>query len=435
MESMLPQLAIGALALLECQADGLQLVNSDEETLWTNAAFGRMYALRSQEAIGKTFEEILAIAWPGMRPPVKERSEPLAENGRHFESALVRYIELPGNRLLRIAEAAFDLQLRLLTHSDVSDLRQHVTSSMATEATAGKWALLKKTTSFEEALEAMDQGVIMVSPDRIVEVCNSKARELLDLPEALMSAKPPFEAVLAYQWSKEEFAHTPEDICDFVRSGGILDQPHRYDRVRPNGRVIEVNSVPIAGGGVLRTFSDITERKRADERIRYVSRHDGLTSLVNREVFLECLTTALDGARRTHEPFAVHYIDLDGFKPLNDRHGHLVGDRVLATLASRMEHIARDSDVVARLGGDEFAVLQLSTSQEAKAVGLAERLLAALCEPISVDLETVAVSASIGVAVWSGHVVDADAIIRNADSAMYTAKAGGGGRIHIFRGV
>jgi PAS domain S-box-containing protein len=126
--------------------------------------------------------------------------------------------------------------------------------------------LTAKSRTLEITLERMEQGVMMVSSDRVVEVCNRRAMELLDLPANLMLSKPRFELVLEYQWSMDEFLYTPSDLREFVRAGGILDQPQSYERKRPNGRTIEVQSVPLDGGGVLRTYSDISDRKHAESR-------------------------------------------------------------------------------------------------------------------------------------------------------------------------
>ena len=125
-------------------------------------------------------------------------------------------------------------------------------------------SLSEKSRTLQATLERMEQGVVMVSAEQVVEVCNRRAIELLDLPAELMASRPRFAQVLEYQWSTDEFKHTPEELRQFVRCGGILDEPQRYERRRPNGLVIEVQSVPIAGGGVLRTYTDITDRQRAE---------------------------------------------------------------------------------------------------------------------------------------------------------------------------
>ncbi|HVC61705.1 MAG TPA: PAS-domain containing protein [Acetobacteraceae bacterium] len=125
----------------------------------------------------------------------------------------------------------------------------------------------EKSAVLQTTLEFMDQGIMMVNADRIVAVCNARAIQMLDLPAGMMTARPHFADVVAYQWHAQEFAVTPEKIQEFIRSGGILDQPHVYERRRPNGRMLEVRSTPLPGGGVVRTYTDVTERKAAEERV------------------------------------------------------------------------------------------------------------------------------------------------------------------------
>ncbi len=128
--------------------------------------------------------------------------------------------------------------------------------------------LAAKTRALEATLERMEQGVLMVSPQQVVEVCNRRAIELLGLPAALMASRPTFTQVLEYQWSTDEFSATPEHFKAFVHAGGILDKPQCYERTRPNGVVIELRSVPIEGGGVLRTYTDVTELRSAESKRR-----------------------------------------------------------------------------------------------------------------------------------------------------------------------
>lgn len=291
--------------------------------------------------------------------------------------------------------------------------------------------LREKSRLLEAILERMVQGLMLVNADRIVEVCNARAIELLGLPPELMNRQPSFTEVLEYQWSTDEFIHTPEDVRQFVRQGGILDQPHCYDRKRPDGRVIEINSVPLEGGGVLRTYTDITERTRIDEQVRHRARHDGLTSLVNRDAFLECVAEALAIGDATRG-FAVHYLDLDDFKPVNDRFGHAVGDRLLALVAERLRVIARDGDIVARMGGDEFAILQPNVDGADQALRLAGRVQEQICCPVEIEGHAFAVGVSIGIALYPGHGTTTDNLIRNADAALYVAKSRGGNNSCIF---
>ena len=287
------------------------------------------------------------------------------------------------------------------------------------------------------ALDRMDQGLMMVDARRVVRVCNRRARELLELPMDLMESRPRFEQVLAWQWARDEFVHTPESLKDFVRAGGILDTPHRYDRRRPDGRVIEVHSLPIEGGGVLRTYSDITERRRHEERIEWLARHDGLTGLVNRAGFLAAVQAAIEQACGVALPgegtaaFTVCYLDLDRFKPINDRHGHAAGDAVLSCVSERMQRVAHESDVVGRLGGDEFAVLCTGITDHADALAFARRLRDAIAMPIDLKDGPVHVDASVGVALFPSAGGDVETLLHAADLALYSAKAAGGGEVRL----
>jgi diguanylate cyclase (GGDEF)-like protein len=410
--------------------DGIAVAAPDGTLAWVNHAFVVMYGLPDwRAATGQSFIDVYRRAWE--RAPDDQRdtyeqglaslAEQLRFAGAPFE------VPLPGGRWSRVIEQRRPEGSRVFAHVDITELKRQQHSLQLAEARArdSEKRLAQKSAMLEATLERMEQGVMMVNAERIVEVCNRRAMELLDLPEALMTSRPHFEVVLAHQWRNNEFVQTPEDLQAFARAGGILDQPHRYDRRRPDGRVIEVHSVPIEGGGLLRTYTDITERKRAEERMQHVARHDDLTSLVNRAVFLEHLAGATIPDKQSPARFAVHYIDLDRFKPVNDTHGHAAGDKVLTEIAGRIRALARDADIVARLGGDEFAVLQRGAERLEQALGLANRILETIAQPIQIDGVTVRVGASIGVALFPSDGADADTLVRSADVAMYAAKASG----------
>ncbi|MBX3636684.1 MAG: PAS-domain containing protein [Rubrivivax sp.] len=419
--------------------DGLTVCNRSGVVQWVNEPFVLMYGLKDREtALGLGFEEIYRIAWQDAaaeeRPRHDDGAAVLAEHLR-WEGAPFE-LPLPGERWTRVIVRRGPTGTLVQAHVDITLLKHQQIDLQRAEARAreSEDRLRAKSALLEATLERMDQGVMMVNAERVVEVCNQRAIELLDLPPALMAAKPRFEDVLRWQWQNDEFVHTPDDLKEFVRAGGILDRPHRYDRRRPNGRIVEISSVPIEGGGVLRTYTDITERKTAEERMRHVARHDGLTSLVNRDAFLEAIAAQLERSRREGDGFAVHFIDLDDFKPVNDRHGHAVGDRVLAAVAERMRAVARDGDIVARMGGDEFAVMQRGVTRPEAALGLAQRLLETVHEPMrveGVDGQAIAVGASIGVALYPGDGADVATLMRHADAAMYAAKAAGRNTVRL----
>ena len=311
------------------------------------------------------------------------------------------------------------------------DVEQCVASEIADSRHDVEARLRRKSELLDAILEHMVQGMMLVNQDHVVELCNQRAIDLLGLPPDLMARHPTFVEVLEFQWSTDEFIHTSEEIKAFVRAGGLIDQPKSYERVRPDGRVIEVHSVELDGGGILRTYTDITARRRVEERIRHRARHDGLTSLLNRESFIELLGETI--MRTTHEggAFAVHYLDLDGFKPINDALGHAGGDLVLAAVAERMRGIAREGDTVARMGGDEFAILQGSVDDPAQALGLTERLLHVLDTPITIEGREIRIGLSAGIALFPQHGVTPEALIRNADAALYRVKSAGGGAAQV----
>jgi diguanylate cyclase (GGDEF)-like protein len=421
-------------ALLDHVPDAVMVADGDERIVWVNEPFVAMYRLRDRDAaLGASLEDVYRAAWHG----AEAADAPRFEAGLALLTQGVRYagapfeVPLPEARWSRVvAQRRADGRI-FFAHVDITELKRQHEQLLQAERRAreSQAALAAKSALLEATLERMEQGIMMVNAQRVVEVCNRRAIELLNLPRALIESRPTFEQVLAYQWSTDEFAHTPADLQEFIRAGGILDRPHCYDRRRPDGRVIEVHSVPIEGGGVLRTYTDISERKRAEERIRHVARHDGLTSLVNRDVFLEHLAGA---AQSGAAGFAVHYVDLDGFKPVNDRFGHAAGDKVLAQLAARMRRTARDADVVARMGGDEFAILQLGVERADAALGLARRVLEALREPVEADSQPLQVGASIGIALFPAAGADPDTLLRHADAAMYAAKAAGRNCVRLY---
>jgi len=172
-------------------------------------------------------------------------------------------------------------------------------------------------------------------------------------------------------------------------------------------------------------FTDLSEKKDSEERIRYLADFDPLTGLPNRTRFTEILAAAADTAGRIGGQLALLFIDLDRFKNVNDSLGHQVGDKLLQQVAQRLSASARDQDIVARLGGDEFTLLLGGLHDERDAGAVAHHLLEGLAAPLNIDDYEIFVAASIGISIFPRDGEDARTLIRNADAAMYRAKEQG----------
>jgi diguanylate cyclase (GGDEF)-like protein/PAS domain S-box-containing protein len=189
---------------------------------------------------------------------------------------------------------------------------------------------------------------------------------------------------------------------------------------------------PTVQGLVLNT-RDVTDRRILQEELAHQAFHDSLTGLSNRAVFRDRIEHALARSERHAVRLAVFLLDLDGFKTVNDSLGHDAGDQLLIAVAKRLEFQGRSSDTVARIGGDEFGILLEDDADEARARALAERALAAFAVPFDVQGREVFIRASVGIALSVPGHSETDELIRNADTAMYAAKAAGKGRYEFFR--
>lgn len=417
--------------------DGLMICTEDQRIQWVNEPFMQMYGLTDRaDATGLAFDEIYRNAWAvggqGDMAPFYSGLLILQENMR-FAGAPFE-VPLPRNRWSRVIAKQGADGTAFYAHVDVTEFKrqQHQLAQAERSARDSEAQLREKSILLEATLESMDQGVAKISASGVVELCNRRAMELLDLPSDLMASKPTLENVLAYLRARGEFDLTPQEAQDMLVPDSEIDQLHVYDRPRPDGRILEVQTVPIKGGGALRTFTDITQRKAAEQQIRHVAEHDGLTTLLNRTAFLRTLQAAVADIRRTGRGFAVLYVDLDGFKPVNDRFGHAVGDQLLTWVARQLTHAAREDDVVARLGGDEFALLQRGVTDHTSAQRLAERLVQAIGQPTEIESHPIQIGASVGIVMASPDAMDAEELLRKADSAMYLAKASGRGCARIY---
>jgi diguanylate cyclase (GGDEF)-like protein len=176
----------------------------------------------------------------------------------------------------------------------------------------------------------------------------------------------------------------------------------------------------------------ISALKERDETLRQMADHDALTGLPNRRLLADRLKQAIVQAHRTGKTLSVCYIDLDGFKQVNDQHGHAAGDQLLVEVTGRLQETIRAGDTLARLGGDEFAVLLNDLTGKDECFQILDRMLYAAAMPVSIGSHMVTVSASIGVAFYISGSEDCDTLLRHADQAMYEAKQAGKSRYHLY---
>jgi diguanylate cyclase (GGDEF)-like protein len=285
---------------------------------------------------------------------------------------------------------------------------------------------------FDAVLDNMSQGLTLFDADQRLMVCNRRFAEMYRLSRAEVRPGTPFADVIRYRIAHGTFlAMKPEDYVS--RAINLVDTTESFELINElsDGRAVLLHSRPLGTGGWVSTHEDITERRRAEAALAFMARHDALTELPNRMLFQERLNEAMALARRDVQ-CALLCLDLDRFKVINDTLGHPVGDSLLRAVADRLSTAVRGIDTVARLGGDEFAIIQADLSSPDQAAVLAERIIVAMREPYDIDGHRVVAGTSIGIAIAPRDGASSDALLMNADIALYLAKADRRGAYRFF---
>jgi diguanylate cyclase (GGDEF)-like protein/PAS domain S-box-containing protein len=283
----------------------------------------------------------------------------------------------------------------------------------------------------DTAINNMTQGLLLFDASERIVVCNRRYLEMYGLDAQVVKPGCEFRRLIEHRRDTGTFSGDVEAYRTELLHQLAQGRSAQLIIETPDGRIIQIVNQPVAHGGWVATHEDITERKRAEERIAQLAHYDTLTSLPNRRLFRERLEEQLRWVSRGAR-IAILCLDLDHFKSINDTLGHPVGDELLTEVAARLRACVRDTDVVARLGGDEFAVIQTGLAGPADASSLASRIHHALQQPFDLGGHHVVTNTSIGIAVAPDDGTEPDPLLKSADLALYGAKANGRGTYHFF---
>ncbi len=278
----------------------------------------------------------------------------------------------------------------------------------------------KAAQRLEIVLESINDGLLAVDPHWRIDLINSCAAAILGQP-------------------REDLLHadfrTGMDIAviEAVRQVMERRQPMSFEHFSStSGRWLDYRMSPSPDGGVVVFFVDVTERKQAAERALLVAQHDALTGLANRRLLREEAERILAAARRQGHKIAVLFLDLDHFKPVNDTHGHEIGDKLLKAVAKRIVRKLRAEDAVGRIGGDEFVAVLVGIRDAEDARHVAANIVDTLARPYRINGFSLDVGLSVGISLFPDNGDTIDVLFKRADAAMYVAKRGGRGRFTFY---
>ena len=413
-------------AALEAAANAIVITDSEGTILWANEWFTTMTGYAKQEIVGKNprvlksgeqAESYYASLWSTIT------------SGRPWSGELI-------NKRKDGTTYTEEMTITPVTHESYGTANSYFIAIKrdVTERRRSDEALLLKNALLEAQTETTIDGILVVDEcDRII-LANKRFGTNFGIPNEMLANRNDRPI-------REYVMDQVEDPDGFVAKISYLNE-HRDEKSRDelklkDGKVFDRYSAPLVDTkgtyrGRIWYFRDITDRKIADERVKFLAYYDALTGLPNRTLFRDRMSKALASARRQKHKAAFLFLDLDRFKDINDSLGHSVGDLLLQEVAERLKAWGRAQDTLARVGGDEFLIMLTHVKDSPDAAVAAERLMDTMCRPFAIQGHTLTISCSIGISIFPEHGADGEALVKNADAAMYNAKANGRNNLRFF---
>lgn len=381
---------------------------------------GRSHAYRelplSESVVGKSVDELYA---PSVAAVFKQALQEANREGSVFgyqyaqeDNGKIRWFELSVAKKKEAHDVAHFIVLSHdITHRKEAEAKLKLAASVFTYAREG----IMITNASGEIVEVNDTFTCITGYSHN-EVVGQNPRILKSGRQGEFFYKQLWQSLI-------EKGHWYGEISNRRKSGEVYIQMTSISAIYDEKGVVQ---------SYVALFTDITTMKEHEKQLEYIAHYDALTSLPNRVLFADRLRQAMVQTERRKKELAVVYLDLDGFKVINDQYGHHVGDELLVTIAGRMEEALRQSDTISRLGGDEFVAVLADLNNQDECKPILDRLLQATSDPVVIDDNIIQVSSSIGVTIYPKDGVDAEQLLRHADLAMYQSKQAGKNRYHFF---
>ena len=329
-------------------------------------------------------------------------------------------VAMPGGRWLNISRSVTREGGFVAVMSDITALKEQGARLEATNL------------CLDTALDNMSQGLCLFDANDRLTVVNACYSEIFCLPPGCVRLGL---SVLELIAMRVEHGNHPDATVESLVLAKMATVgrrvPTTFSMPITGGRMLSVSTRPAPNGGWAATYEDVTERRAAEEKVVFMARHDALTRLPNRTLFVERMQQALLGLDRGCA-FAVLCLDLDRFKEVNDTLGHAVGDILLRTVSERLQSCVRATDTVSRVGGDEFTIIQIAPQSTSEIEALARRIIEVASEPYDLEGRRATIGVSIGISIGGADGITADVLLRNADMALYRAKEDGRGGWRFF---